>query len=67
MQLIEVLRWAIELGHIDIHTEVAILSQYSALPRKGRLDALYGIFAYMRKKLKYCIAFDPDEPEVYED
>ena len=67
MQLIGLLRWEIELGCIDIHTEVAILSQYSALPREGYLDALYGIFAYMRKKLKSCIVFDPDEPEVNED
>ena len=67
MQLVGVLCWAIELGRIDIHTEVAILSHYSALPREGQLDALYGIFAYMRNKLKSCIAFDPDEPEVIED
>ena len=61
MHLIGVLRWAIELGRIDIHTEVAILYQYNALPREGHRDALYGIFAYMRKKLKSCIAFDPDD------
>ena len=67
MQLVGVLCWAIELGQFDIHTEVAILSQYSELPRKGRLGALYGIFAYMRKKMKSCIYFYPDEPDVYED
>ena len=67
MQLIGVLRWEIELGRIDIHTEVAILSQYSPLPREGHLTALYGIFAYKRKKLKYCIAFEPDETNVNED
>ena len=60
MQLIGFLRWVIELGCNDIYTEVSILSQYSALPRKGRIDALYGIFAYMRKKMKTCITFDPD-------
>ena len=67
MHLIGVLRWAIELGRIDIHTEVAILYQYNALPREGHRDALYGIFAYMRKKLKSCIDFEPDEPDVNED
>ena len=67
MQLVGVLFWEIELGRIDIHTEVAILSHYSALPLEGHLDALYRIFAYMRNKLKSCIAFDPDEPEVIED
>ena len=67
MKLIGVLRHSIELGRIEIHTEVAILYQYGALPREGHLDALYGTFAYMRKKLKSCIAFDPDEPDINED
>ena len=67
MQLIGLLRWEIELGCIDIHTEVAILSQYNALPRKGHLDALHGIFAYMRKKLKSWIDFEPDELDINGD
>ncbi|KAL7527140.1 LOW QUALITY PROTEIN: hypothetical protein ACHAWF_002052, partial [Thalassiosira exigua] len=32
-QLIGILRWAVELGRIDIHIEVAIMSQYSVNPR----------------------------------
>eukprot|EP00978_Attheya_sp_CCMP212_P036199 scaffold162480_cov26-Attheya_sp.AAC.1 len=36
--LIGVLRWAVELGHIDIHVEVALLSLHLAMPRKGHLD-----------------------------
>ena len=67
MLLIGVLCWVIELGRININTEDAILSQYSAQPCKGRLDSLYEIIAYMRKKLKSCIAFDPDEPDVNKD
>jgi hypothetical protein len=31
-QLIGVLRWAVELGRLDIYTEVALLSQQLALP-----------------------------------
>ena len=37
MQLIGILRWAVELGRLDIHTEVALLSQQMALPRVGHL------------------------------
>jgi hypothetical protein len=36
-QLIGVLRWAVELGRIDIYTEVSLLSQHLALPRVGHL------------------------------
>ncbi|KAL7524611.1 hypothetical protein ACHAWF_001020, partial [Thalassiosira exigua] len=34
-QLIGILRWAVELGRIGIHIEVAIMLQYSANPRGG--------------------------------
>ena len=32
LQLIGILRWAMELGHIEISTEVAVMPQYSASP-----------------------------------
>lgn len=44
LQLIGVLRWAIELGRIDIITEVSVLSQHQCNPREGHLNALYKIF-----------------------
>ncbi len=34
-QIIGILRWAIELGRMDILTEVSILSQYQADPSEG--------------------------------
>ena len=37
--LIGVMRWIVELGRIDIHTEVSILSSFLAMPRIGHLDA----------------------------
>ena len=41
-QLIGVLRWAVELGRIDIYTEVALLPQHLALPRAStRNQRLY--------------------------
>jgi hypothetical protein len=49
MQLIGILRWAIELGQIDIFYEVSTLSQYQANPRMGHLEAAYHIFAYLKK------------------
>jgi len=51
-QLIGILRWAIELGRIDILTEVSCLSQHLAEPREGRLEAIYKIFKYLDLRLK---------------
>jgi len=39
-QLIGILRWAIELGRVDILTEVSCLSQHLAEPREGHLVAV---------------------------
>ena len=60
--LIGVLRWAVELGRIDIYTEVALLSQHLALPRMGHLEAVYHVFAYLNKYEKSRIIFDPTDP-----
>ena len=49
-ELIGILRWATELGRVDILTEVVILSAYQASLRKGHLRQLLHIFAYMKKK-----------------
>ena len=37
MHLIGVLRWAVDLGRLNIYTEVSLLSQQMALPRVGHL------------------------------
>ena len=60
-QLIGILRWPIELGRIDILTEVSCLSQHLAEPRDGHLIAVYKIFKYLDvclKKDKGRIVFD---------
>jgi Reverse transcriptase (RNA-dependent DNA polymerase) len=65
LQLIGILRWAVELGRLDIYLEVSQLSQHQALPRQGHLDAAYHIFAYLRKHENGArIVFDPKEPVV---
>jgi len=38
---------------------VAVLSQYLASPREGHLEALYQIFAYLKKHPNTSIVFDP--------
>ena len=40
-----VLRWAVELGRVDILMELSILSSYQASPRQGNLEQIYHIFS----------------------
>ena len=61
-QLIGVLRWAIELGRLDIYTEVSLPSQHLALPRVGHLETVYHVLAYLNKHKKSSIIFDPTDP-----
>ena len=73
LQLIGILRWAIELGRVDILTEVSVLSQHQCSPREGQLNALYRIFWYLKCELSRSknpntgrLVFDPRYPEVDE-
>jgi hypothetical protein len=64
--LIGILRWAVELGRVNIITEVSMLSSHLALPREGHLAAVFHIFAYMKKKHNARMVFDPTYPEIDE-
>jgi Reverse transcriptase (RNA-dependent DNA polymerase) len=56
--LIGVLRWAVELGRIDIHVSVSLLSQYLAQPREGHLDQAFRIFGWLKKHSRSRVVFD---------
>ena len=61
-QYIGILRWSIELGRIDIMTEVSCLSQHLCAPREGHLQAVYKIFRYLQKNMDKNpgrLVFDP--------
>ena len=67
MSLIGILRWAIELGHIDITTEVSKLSSFLAAPRDGHLNQSLHIFAFLKKHHDSGIVFDQSSPDINED
>jgi hypothetical protein len=58
------LRWATELGRVDILFEVSILSQYQASPREGHLGQVMHIFAFLMKKPKLSIYLDLSLPNI---
>ena len=45
---IGILRWAVELGWIDIATEVSMLAAYSVAPRQGHLAAVFHVYSYLK-------------------
>ena len=61
---IGILRWCVELGRVDIITEVSMLASHLALPREGHLEAVYHIFAYLEKKHNSRVVFDPSYPLI---
>ena len=62
--LIGVLRWIVELGHVDVCLEVSMMSSHIALPREGHLKALLQIFAYLKKQHNAKMVYDPSQPEI---
>jgi len=59
MQMIGILRWLVELGRIDIATEVSMMSLYNAMPRIGHLHAVLHLFSYLQSNLDWQLAMDP--------
>ena len=56
---IGVLRSMVELGRIDILTEVSMLAAYSAAPRLEHLAAVSHLFACLKADKKPKLVFDP--------
>ena len=65
-ELVGVLRWAVELGRVDILLEVALMSTYLAMPRIGHLHQLYQMVGYLKQYPKQELAFDPMHPLICE-
>jgi hypothetical protein len=61
---IGVLGWAIELGRIDIVTEVSMLASQMAFPTEGHLIEVLRIFSYLKKHHNSRIEFNPSYPEI---
>ena len=69
--LIGILRWMVELGRLDICTEVSMLASYLAMPREGHLDAAIHIMSYLKGKHNSRLVLDPSyarhDKEVFID
>jgi hypothetical protein len=61
---IGILRWIVEIGRVDIITEVSLLASHLALPREGHLMQVWHIYCFLRTRHNGCLIFDPTYPEV---
>ena len=65
-ELVGSLRWAAELGRVDILLEITLMSQQLALPREGHLEQVLHIIAYLKLHPKFRLMFNCDPPKVDE-
>jgi len=64
ISLASTMRWMIEIGRIDIATEVSLLSTYLAHPRDGHLESALHIMGYLKQKHNTRLVFDPTIPDI---
>ena len=65
-ELIVILRWAVELGRVDILMETSMMSTHLAMPRRGHLEQVHHIFGYLKEGPKRKFFFDPQHLELDE-
>ena len=65
-ELIGILRWAVELGRVDILLETSMLSTHLSVPREGHLQQAYAMFGYLKANPKRRLFFDPSHPDIDE-
>ena len=58
------LRWAVELGRVDILLETLMMSTHLALPWHRHLEQLYHMFGYLKANPKHKMYLDPQHPQV---
>ena len=51
MSINGIMRWVVELGRVDIATEISQLPSFMAMPRKGSLVNALHVMSYLRKAL----------------
>ena len=51
-ELIGMLRWAVEIGRVDVNLEVSMMSSHLALPRQGHLEAVSHTMGHLKSHKK---------------
>mmetsp|Transcript_12139 Transcript_12139/g.17505 ORF Transcript_12139/g.17505 Transcript_12139/m.17505 type:complete len:474 (-) Transcript_12139:35-1456(-) len=53
------LRWAVELGRIDLTFATSLMARFAACPREGHMENIIHIFAYIKKHIRSKLVFYP--------
>ena len=53
------------MGRADIRVEVSMMSSHLELPRKGHMEQVLRMFAYLKGHSNSEIFFDPSKVELY--
>ena len=61
---IGVLHWMVEIGRVDIITEVSTLASQMVMPREVHMDAVFHVFAYLKARHNSRMVFDPTYPSI---
>jgi len=64
--LIGVLHWIVELGRVDLITEVSVLAGYLASPRDGHLDTALHMYSFLKSHHNARLVLDPTYPIIDE-
>ncbi|KAL7534700.1 hypothetical protein ACHAWF_008244 [Thalassiosira exigua] len=62
--IIGIMRWMIELGQIDIATEVSLLSFHLAYPHRGHMKAALHVMSYLKGRHDSRLALDHSCPTI---
>ena len=65
-QVIGIQRWMIEIGRIDISTEVSLLSRYLSQPRNGHLHQALHMVSYLKNNECMELCYDPTKINIQE-
>ena len=63
--LIGIIRWMVEIGRVDIITEVSMMASHMSMPREGHLESVLRLFAFLRQKCNSRMVFDPTYPDIH--
>ena len=62
--LMGILQWMVEIGRVDMLTEVSMMASQLAMPREGHLECVFHMFAYLKIKHNSRMVFDPTYPDI---
>ena len=62
--LIGMVRWMMEIGRVDIITEVSLLAYQLEMPREVHLDALINVYVFLWDKYNSKMTFDTTYTDI---